>query len=347
MFYLKYRPHTIAELDNTAVKETISNVLRSPNLPHAYLFIGQKGMGKTSTARIVAKAVNCEKNKYSGVGTSIEPCNTCANCKAIDAGYSPDVIEQDAASNRGIDEIRNLIRESAFAPMTGRFRVFIIDEAHMITNDAFNALLKTLEEPPKQVLFILATTNEEKIPKTIASRAMRINFGKARLTDIVSMLQRIAKGEKINASDELLTFIAERADYSFRDATRMLEEVTMQNKLSVEEARAYLGVTSKNNFLELLANKSSLHEALPWIQQFTESGGSIKLFLEDLLHMLELQLMHKSGVVQEGVEDVPLSIKEIALLMKLLNEAYASLRNSPIEAVPLEIAVVEFYNMRT
>lgn len=343
MFYLIYRPTTIAELDNAAVREAITNVLSSSSLPHAYLFVGQKGMGKTSTARIVAKAVNCLNNKFGGSGSSIEPCNTCTNCMSIANGHSPDVVEQDAASNRGIDEIRNLIRESAFASMTGKYRVFIIDEAHMITNDAFNALLKTLEEPPPGVLFILATTNEEKVPKTIGSRCVRINFGKAKKTDIVAMLERIAKAEKKSIPTEVFQFIADSSDYSFRDATKMLEELVIQNKLTLEEAQSYLGVRSKHNFLQILETED-VGAALRWLEQFQESGGSIKLFIEDLLMILQRLLLAKNGVDQEDVPESGLTTKQISQLMKLFTEAYGSLRVAPIEVIPLEIAVVEFYN---
>lgn len=345
MFYLTYRPKTIAELDNEAARKTINNVLSSDTLPHAYAFIGQKGMGKTSTARIFAKAVNCLENKFAGKGTSIEPCNTCYNCVSIDTGYSPDVIEQDAASNRGIDEIRNLIRESAFAPMTCRYRVFIIDEAHMITTEAFNALLKTLEEPPPSVMFILATTNEEKIPKTIASRCFRINFGRAQKKDIVNMLQRIVKAEKQTVDEQVLNIIADTSDYSFRDATKMLEELIIQGKTTPAEAQAYLGVRSKHTFFEVV-DKKDLAEALKWIHEFTESGGSIKFFIEDLLKSLQQILLKKSGIAVEDIPDYGFSPRDIALLMKYLNEAYASLKLSPIESIPLEIAIVEFYNVR-
>lgn len=345
MFYLTYRPKTIAELDNESARKTISNVLASETLPHAYTFIGQKGMGKTSTARIFAKAVNCLENKFAGKGTSVEPCNTCYNCVSIDSGHSPDVIEQDAASNRGIDEIRTLIRESAFAPMTCRYRVFIIDEAHMITPEAFNALLKTLEEPPPSVMFILATTNEEKIPKTIASRCFRINFGRAQKQDIVTMLQRIVKAEKQTIDEQVLGIIADTADYSFRDATRMLEELLIQGKTSVAEAQTYLGVRSKHTFFDVI-DKKDLSAALTWVHEFSESGGSTKFLIEDLLKTLQQILLKKSGISVQDLPEYSFSTREVAVLMKLLNEAYGSLKLSPIESIPLEIAIVEFYNVR-
>jgi DNA polymerase-3 subunit gamma/tau len=343
MFYLTYRPKTVSELDTATVRDTLTNLLKSPKLPHALLFVGQKGMGKTSTARIFAKAVNCLNNSFAGKGDSTEPCNTCDNCKSIDAGHSPDVAEMDAASNRGIDEVRNLIKDASFSPMVCRYRVFIIDEAHMITTDAFNALLKTLEEPPANVIFILATTNEEKVPKTIASRTFRVNFGKAHLIDIENMLKRVLKSEKKDLPDEMLHFMATSADHSFRDATKMLEETLIQGLDSLEKLEAHFGMRSHNSFLKVLEEKD-VKKALQWIHQFHEAGGNGKLLIEDILKTLQEVLMEKSGVKTDVPIESNLKIKEIAQLMKLFTEAYSLLRVSPIDTIPLEIAVVEFYN---
>jgi DNA polymerase-3 subunit gamma/tau len=342
MFYLTYRPKTIAELDTALVREKLTNLLKSPKLPHALLFVGQKGMGKTSTARIFAKAINCLNNSFAGKGDSIEPCNTCDNCKAIDSGHSPDVAEMDAASNRGIDEIRNLIKDASFSPMICRYRVFIIDEAHMITTDAFNALLKTLEEPPEKVIFIMATTNEEKVPKTIASRAFRVNFGKANSTDIIAMLQRVLKNEKKQLPEDMLQFIASSADFSFRDATKMLEETLIQNISTLQDLETHFGMRSHTSFLETLEQKD-VKKTLQWIHQFHKGGGNAKLLIEDILKTLQEVLMEKSGVKSDLHIQSNLKIKEISLLMKLLTEAYTLLKVSPIDTIPLEIAMVEFY----
>jgi len=344
MFYLKYRPQTIQELDNSQIRERMTHLLSSKELPHALLFVGPKGMGKTSTARIFAKAVNCDNNIFSGNGTSTEPCNTCANCTTIDSGGSPDVVEQDAASNRGIDEIRKLIRESAFSPMSGRYRIYIIDEAHMITPDAFNALLKTLEEPPKSVIFILATTNEEKLPSTIISRCVRFPFGTAQSKDIVRMLKRIATQEKLKLPDDLMSMISNYSDNSFRDATKLLEELIMQNKLTFDEAQKYLGIRAKGMLLEIMQT-GTLAESISWIEEFTKSGGNVKRTIEDTLHTLQNQLVAKStGATLD--KNLSFSLKELSFLIKLFHEAYTTVRISPIEALPLELAVVEFYNAK-
>lgn len=342
MYYLKYRPHTIGELDNSQVRTRIGNLLKSKDIPHALLFVGPKGMGKTSTARIVAKAVNCLGNSFAGKGSSFEPCNKCENCASIETGSSPDVVEQDAASNRGIDEIRRLIKESAFAPMTGRYRVYIIDEAHMITPDAFNALLKTLEEPPSTVIFILATTNEEKVPTTIISRCVRVPFGQAQKADIIGMLDRMGELEKLDIQADLKEMIVTYADNSFRDAAKLLEELVMQDKTTVDAAKSYLGVSADNNLLAII-QKEPVTKALVWIEDFISSGGNTKRLIEDMLEELRRQLLIKSGLEARGTE-LGLSIGEIATLMKYLHEAYKNLRITPIESLPLEIAIVEFYN---
>lgn len=348
MFYLKYRPKTISEIDNLQAKDTIGKILSSSTLPHAFLFVGQKGTGKTSTARIVAKAVNCLNNKFSHSSgktavVNFEPCNKCANCKSIGLSSFTDVIEMDAASNRGIEEIKSLIRETSFLPMSGGYRVFIIDEAHMITNEGFNALLKTLEEPPKSAIFILATTNLEKLPKTIVSRCFKINFGKANTTDIYSMLKRIAKSENIDFSDDLLKLIASHSENSFRDAAKILEEATFQKIKSVEEIEKFLGIRGRNDLLEII-EKKDLKKTLSWINDFSQNGGDFKNLIEDILNQLHNQLLIKNKVIENDGQETNLTISEVSILMKLLIEAYQNLRNSPIDSLPVEIGLVEFYN---
>lgn len=345
MFYLTYRPKTINEIDNTVPREIIRKILSNSTLPHAFLFVGQKGTGKTSTARIFAKAVNCRANSFAKKGESIEPCNKCEHCKSIDQSSFPDVVEMDAASNRGINEIKNLIKESSYLPIAGRFRIFIIDEAHMITNDGFNALLKTLEEPPDTVIFILATTNPEKVPKTITSRCIPVAFGKAKADEVIHMLKRIVTSEKIQVSQETLSIIANHSDHSFRDAAKLLEELSMQNMLEEREARTYLGVRSNANYLTIIATKP-INEALKWISDFSSSGGSFKNLMEDLLLQLHDILLAKHKINDTPVPS-PLTAQETVLLMKLINEAYISLRLSPVESIPLEIATVEFYSKRS
>lgn len=346
MFYLKYRPKTISEIDNTRVKEFLKKILESADLPHALLFIGQKGTGKTSLARILAKSVNCLNNKFAGKTKGVEPCNQCSNCISITNSTFTDVIEMDAASNRGIEEIKNLIKETSYSPMLGKYRVFIIDEAHMITADGFNALLKTLEEPPATSIFILATTNLERIPKTIASRCVRLNFGKAYKIDIIRMLHRISSSENLNYSKEVLDLISHHSDYSFRDAAKLLEEITIQKIKDYNDVEKFLGLRGKNNLLEIIEN-SDLNSSLTWINDFSLTGGSFKNLIEDLLFQLRSILLMKKGVDTEDKITTKFSTSEIITLIRLLMNAYNELKYSPIESLPIEIAISEFYNKRS
>jgi len=342
MFYLKYRPKTIEEIDNIKAKEVLKNILKSPSLPHAFLFSGQKGTGKTSSARIFAKTVNCQNNLFSSKSKSIEPCNKCFNCLSIENSSSTDVIEIDAASNRGIDDIRNLIKTTSFLPMSNRFRIFIIDEAHMITHDAFNALLKTLEEPPASVIFILATTNEEKIPKTILSRCSIVKFGKGVKRDIINMLKRISVSEKIEEDNKLFSLIADYCEDSFRDAAKIFEELKIQNKLNHDEAKKFLGIF-KQDLLELI-EKKDIKNVFEWVEDFNQQGGNFKILIESLLNQLHDLLLFKNGVNNELKMEYGFSNEELVKLIKYLTVAYQNLRISPIESLPLEIAIVEFYN---
>jgi DNA polymerase III subunit gamma/tau len=343
MYYLKYRPHTIEELDNTTPRETINSILKSKNLPHAFLFIGHKGTGKTSTARIFAKSVNCLNNFYSGKGSSIEPCNTCVNCKSIDKSSFSDVTEMDAASNRGINEVKELIRETSLMPMSGKYRVYIIDEAHMITNDGFNALLKTLEEPPETVIFILATTNLEKVPKTIVSRCVLVQFGSAKIEEIVHMLKRIKVAEKLDISDESLNVIANHCDLSFRDGAKILEEIVLSGKMDVGTITTRVGIRSKVTLHEAIQEKNS-GKTLQWIHDFTGSGGNVTVLLEEILSDLQNHLLNLNKISGTQESHISYSLKETIVLMKLLSDAYGLLKISPFPAIPLEVALLEYFS---
>ncbi len=323
MYYLKYRPATIDEIDNEAIRASIQNLFQADTIPPALMLTGQQGTGKTSIARIIARHVN-----------------ELAADESI--AQSSDIVEMDAASNRGIDEVKSLIREASFLPMSGKYRVFIIDECHMITNDAFNALLKTLEEPPETTLFILATTNIEKVPKTIVSRCSIIQFARAKNDDIIHMLKRIAKGEKLTLPDDLYELIATHADGSFRDAAKLMEDLVIQQATTAEQARKYLGVAGEQTFLSVL-EKGDVKTTLQWFKDFVEQGANVKPFLEDVLQQLRLALLTKSGV--EGV-NVPttLTSSQLSRLIKLMSEAYLGLKSTPIESIPVEIAIVDFYN---
>src|SRR3989338_8424213 len=229
VLYLKYRPQKLAELDITSVRDKLVGTLASSYRPHAYLFSGPKGTGKTSAARIIAKALNCLNPKEQALTGSTkkynEPCNKCENCREILSGRHMDIIEIDAASNRGIDEIRDLKEKIRLAQVSAEFKVYLIDEVHMLTAEAFNALLKTLEEPPAHVMFILATTEPDKLPETVVSRCIRVNFGRAGEAEIIASLKKIVRTEELEVEEEVLATLARVAQGSFRDAQKTLEQV--------------------------------------------------------------------------------------------------------------------------
>jgi len=341
MYYLKYRPHTIAELDNTTPRETISSILKGKSLPHAFLFVGHKGTGKTSTARIVAKAVNCINNIFAKKGSSIEPCNTCAHCKSIDKSSFSDVVEMDAASNRGINEVKELIKETSLLPMSGRYRVYIIDEVHMITNDGFNALLKTIEEPPETVIFILATTNLEKVPKTIQSRCVFVEFGKAKEDEIVHMLNRIVEAEKLSIPKESLITISTHCDQSFRDAAKTLEELMLGGDMSPAAVLAKIGIRSKVDLYKQIQSKQK-DKILAWLHEFMQNGGNCALLMEEILLDLQNHLLTLHKLKDEKSSVLLFTLKDTIFLMKQINEAYGLIKMSPYPLIPLEVALLEY-----
>ena len=253
VLYRKYRPQLLSELDLLETREKLAKTLKSSYRPHAYLFSGPKGTGKTSAARIVAKALNCVNPPAGG-----EPCNKCESCISITEGRHMDVIEIDAASNRGIDEMRDLREKIRLAPSTAKNKVYIIDEVHMLTTDAFNALLKTLEEPPEHAVFILATTEPDKLPDTILSRSTKFSFSKATNSEISHAIGRVVAGEKIKIEEDAINLIADYADGSFRDGTKILEQAINQKALSFAQVSEMLGWDSATaiDFLLLLKERN-------------------------------------------------------------------------------------------
>lgn len=353
MFYLKYRPQTIDEIDSEMVKERLKIMLSAKRIPHAFLFAGPKGTGKTSSARIVAKSINCQNNLFSNKkqaeNQSIEPCNKCQQCISITSGNSIDIIEMDAASNRKIDEIRDLIGRVKFSPILNRYKVYIIDEVHMLTNESFNALLKTLEEPPLSAVFILATTEPDKLPKTIISRCIKFNFHKAKNSEIIRMLKRISQKEKIAVSDDILQFIANYCDHSFRDAAKLLEEAVAlydnkKQKILIDDVKKILGLADESNDLLKSLEKKDQKKSLEFIEQYEDKGGDCKILIEFILNKLHALLLKKNNLPSGLEENYTFTLGEITLLIKLFQEAYNVLKYSPIEVLPLEIAVVQYIN---
>ena len=246
--YRRWRPKDFETLvGQETVKQALTNALETGHIAHAYLFAGPRGTGKTSTARILAKALNCEK------GTTAHPCGECQNCLSIADGSSMDVLEIDAASNRGIDNIKELRDRIAFAPVDGRYKVFVIDEVHMLTTEAFNALLKTLEEPPENVVFILATTDPHKVPATIHSRCQRFDFHRVTVDEIVKHLVMVAKNSDIVADEEALRLIAIQAEGGMRDALSLLDQcAVISPRVTVDSVRDTLGIVGREALRSLV-----------------------------------------------------------------------------------------------
>ena len=300
--YRTWRPQDFDSLvGQDHIKTALTNALSMGKIAHAYLFTGPRGTGKTSTARILAKALNCEK------GPTAHPCNECSNCKQITAGSSMDVIEIDAASNRGIDEIRQLRERVSFAPVNCRYKVYIIDEVHMITTDAFNALLKTLEEPPEHVVFILATTEPQKIPATIHSRCQRYDFHRVSVEEIAQHLAKVAKGSDIDADAEALHLMAIQADGGLRDAVSLLDQcAVMDKKITALTVRQVLGIVGRESLRKLvtLIGKQDLTQSLQVLNDLIMEGKDIKQILIELTEYLRALLLFKA---QAGYEDIYLT----------------------------------------
>ncbi len=340
VYYRKYRPQTIAELDLAAVRTRLSSILSTKELPHAFLFTGPKGLGKTSSARILAKAINCENRK------SIEPCNACDNCVSITRGSNIDVLEIDAASNRGIDEIRDLREKIKFAPVTLPTKVYIIDEVHMLTTDAFNALLKTLEEPPSHVVFILCTTEVEKVPSTIASRTFHVQFSKPTSQEIIVSIERIIKGEKLEVEKEVLTEIFKLSEGSFRDAAKILEELAISanggkiTKEILETTYKTAGNDIAIQNLMVALSKKDLASAMKVTQDLALNGADFKVITEKLAQLIHDVLMSRAGVSESEFDIADFSIQDLNKLLTLVNESYRDIKFSVLPQIPLELAII-------
>ena len=345
VFYRKYRPQNIEELDTLWIRQNLGAVLSSGKVPHAFLFTGPRGLGKTSAARIVAKSVNCLKGEKGAI------CGKCVVCQSIAAGTNVDILEIDAASNRGIDEIRDLREKIKFSPSNLRFKVYIIDEVHMLTTEAFNALLKTLEEPPAHAIFVLCTTEAHKLPPTITSRCLRFDFKRASRDDLVRSLERIVKGEKLKVKKEVLEEIARGADGSFRDAAKILEQGAFSaGEITKEQIKEILGETQNLKPEELLKllSKKDVRGAILEVSRLMEAGENLRVYTEKILNLLHQILMAKVGV--EGEEEVReladlVEKEQVVKLITLFSRAYTELKTAVIPQLPLELAVVEYCEM--
>lgn len=359
--YRKYRPKNLSEvLGQESVTRILKNAASANHLAHAYLFYGPRGSGKTTTARLIAKIANCEtrqtNEKFRKTG---EPCNECRPCKEIDAGRGLDVVEIDAASNRGIDEIRDLKEGIKFSPTSYKYKVFIIDEAHQLTKEAFNALLKTLEEPPAHAIFILATTESEKMPLTITSRTQRFQFKRLPLLIIIQKLKEIVRKENIAADEAALELIAAAAEGSFRDAESLLDQIaSLKEKIDLDNVQQILGRIGFMKIAELadLLIKKDLPASLNYISEVNSNGYNLVQFNKDLINYFRRALSLRfspdleRSFNRELTDSELASIKEhsqminpelVISLIKSLMRAYTEMRYSPFPLVPLEVAIIE------
>lgn len=328
-FYRKYRPQTVEELDSDEVRKELTAVLKSGKVPHALLFCGPRGTGKTSSARILAKAINCTDKK------GFEPCNKCEACLSITNGSNVDVIEIDGASNRGIDEIRDLREKIKLSPTSLKKKVYIIDEVHMLTTEAFNALLKTLEEPPSHAFFVLCTTEAHKIPETISSRCLRINFKRASKAELMRSLKRVAEDEKIEIEKEALEEIAAQAEGSFRDGVKILEQVSLSGKkVTIKDVKTDFDLESFFGFLE----KRDAKSAIKFINEANEQGIDLKALNVRVLDYLRNLLLLKNGIEVEG--DFKIFDLDLVRLIELFTKSAADYKLAVIPQLPLELAIV-------
>ncbi len=359
--YRKYRPKNFEEcLGQQEIVDVLKNAARQNKISHAYLFYGPRGTGKTTTARLVAKVANCQTRKTDKkFGLLGEPCNHCAHCEEIDAGRALDVVEIDAASNRGIDEIRNLKEGIRLVPSSYDYKVFIIDEVHMLTREAFPALLKTLEEPPAHAILILATTESEKVPPTITSRCQRFHFHKLAVDQIIEKLRKISAEEKFKMDDDALELIAASAEGSLRDAESLLGQLAaLDARVTAETVEKTVGQIGYARTATLAGHilEGRLPEALEYVSKINDGGYNVVDLNRELIHYLRrvvslkfdprLEAIFKRELTGRELEQIKKHSaiiqpdKHLALLKSLIR-AYSEMRYSPFATIPLEIAIIE------
>ncbi len=351
--YRKYRPQVFAEVvGQEAVVRTLSNAITTGQVRQAYLFAGPRGTGKTSLARILAKSVNCEH------GPTVTPDNTCHSCVAISNGTSLDVIEMDAASQRGIDDIREIRERVVLQPVEGRSKVYILDEAHQLTDAAWNALLKLIEEPPPHLLFIFCTTELQKVLPTVRSRCQTFVFARPRLPDLIKVLRRVADGEGMDVPDAALALIARAARGSFRDPTSSLDQLAAATggTITVQDVLQLLGAVEEEVLFRLcdLIVDGDTAAALVFIEELSEQGQDLARLVSDLLeHLRHLMLVQHMGEVPETLpvtEETRGRLREqanqlgaptVVRLIDLLHVAVDDIRQGGDPRLPLELALVK------
>lgn len=345
--YRKWRPRTFdGVVGQTAITDTLKNAIKRGKISHAFLFAGPRGTGKTSCAKIFAKALNCT-NLQDG-----EPCNECENCLAADQGTMNDIIEIDAASNNGVDEIRDIRDKVKYAPTQGKYKVYIIDEVHMLSMGAFNALLKTLEEPPEHVVFILATTELQKVPATIISRTQRYNFKRIDQHDLIARMTYILGQEKIDFEEKALEVIAQVADGGMRDSLSILDQILSydQDKVKYEDALRITGYAAQEKIEQVLLNllNSETSAALEIVHALLQDGASTKNILDELISltvkgMLAIKSNKEETFLTEDYVSELTKIPEEKFysLVQAANNALNDLRYTNQQQIPLDVFVVQ------
>lgn len=355
--YRKYRPKLWSEVfGQESIKNTLKNEILNNKLAHAYIFAGSRGIGKTTTARLFAKTLNCKNRKPN----DIEPCGTCESCVAIDGGSSMELIEIDAASNTGVDDVRELRKLTRIPARAGSYKIFIIDEVHMLSKQAFNALLKTLEEPPERVIFILATTEINKILDTILSRCQIFKFKKATTEEIVADLKLICEKEEIDVSREVLLRVAEKSTGGFRDAEGLLGKILSslnQKTINEDDIFSIINKTNQDFVLSFVNNISSknIKVCFDIISEVIENQSNFDDYVLDLIEVFRKILIFKYNPdcleswknlnedVKNCIEKISKEIDfdRISMIIKKLIQVKLDIKNCDIVQLPLEIAVVE------
>ncbi len=312
----KFRPQTFEEIvGQETITTTLKNAIRQERVPQSFLFSGPRGVGKTSTARILAKALNCKE------GPTEKPCGKCISCKEIEQGNSMDVLEVDGASNRGIEEIRTLRENVKFKPSAGRYKIYIIDEVHSLTGDAFNALLKTLEEPPAHVKFIFATTESHKVPLTILSRCQRLQFKRISVLEAVGKLEEIARKEKLKCEKNALFMIAKATEGALRDAESLLDQLASfsEGKIKEEDVLTLLGLAPEEMYVSVLAaiREKKGDEIFGLVKKLYEEGADLAQFAKGLFevfrHLLVLKTASKAEVLIEASAEMIVKLRKLTV----------------------------------